>query len=403
VDRSAPSSSRPPRSCIGVASMMRCGRLVPTPSHGRPCGARGAHKLSSRIGAAFESFFTPAHRVELSIPATTSNLGPGFDSFGFALNMHNRIVIEKADSFSLDVYGEGLETLDRTENNLLVRTTAKALSLMDKPMPPLRFECHNTVPPRRGLGSSTTAILAGFAAGLAFGGKELYTPATKKLLLNLAAAEESDAKRMRHARIAPSIYGGFQISFRRSVAKQHDETTSGKEQWVTQRVATPKGLQFVLFIPDDEASTEKAREVLPESYSYEDTVFNIARSAMLTNCFATAQFSPMRFAMADKLHQQYRSQLFPYCEPIVQAALKAGAHGAFLSGAGPTVVAITGGVGIADIGSDTMSQFLAEAVSIRIQEAAIAQGVAGTVHIAEPSMEGLQSVGYDVNGNQLWP
>jgi hypothetical protein len=145
--------------------------------------------------------------------------------------------------------------------------------------------------------------------------------------------------------------------------------------------------------------------------------------------------------MQDTLHQQYRAQLFPYCEPIVQAALKAGAHGAFLSGAGPVVVAITGGVGIAsatqrsdpsdavlsmctlaagaassptpgghcwwdrvcaDIGSDTMSQFLAEAVSRAMHESAQAQGVAGSLHIAEPSAMGFTSAGYDAKGEKLW-
>ena len=138
-------------------------------------GAPG-YGLSSRIGATAESFFTPVHRVELTVPATTSNLGPGFDSFGFALNMHNSIVVERADKFSLEIFGEGSETLDKTEENLIVRMTAKALGLLGKPMPPLRFELRNAVPPRRGLGSSSSAIVAGYAAGLAFGGKELYTP-----------------------------------------------------------------------------------------------------------------------------------------------------------------------------------------------------------------------------------
>jgi len=377
---------------------------------------RGAHKLSSRIAAASESFFEPVHRVELTVPATTSNLGPGFDCFGLALNMHNRVIIERADAFSLDIYGEGSTTLARTEENIIVGMTAKTLGLMDKAMPPLRFECHNAVPPRRGLGSSSSAIVAGFAAGLAFGGKELYHMATKKLLLNLAASEESEATRMRHARIAPAIYGGLQISFRRDTpgaAQGASATASPSGQgygqgasgghWITQRVSTPDGLQCVLFVPDEEASTKKAREVLPASLSYSDVVFNVARASMLANCFATGQFSPMRYAMDDRLHQQHRCHnLFPYCEDIIRAALKAGAHGAFLSGAGPTVVAITGGSGIADAGSDTMSQFLAEAVSKAMHETAVRQGVAGSVHIAEPSAGGLTSAGYSVDGAKLW-
>jgi len=367
-------------------------KLLALPLPLAPRRARRAHVLSSRIGAVTESFFSPVHRVELTVPATTSNLGPGFDSFGIALDMHNHISIERADAFSMEIHGEGEDTLARTEENLIVRMTAKALSLRDKPLPPLRFKCNNAVPPRRGLGSSSAAIVAGFAAGLAFGGKELYTPATKSLLLNLAASEESDEKRMRHARIAPAIYGGFQVSF------------AGEEQWVTQRVAVPQGLQCALFIPEDEVSTESVREILPSSVTYADTIFNIGRASMLVNCFATAQFSALRFAMEDQLHQRHRSKLFPFCEPIIEAARKAGAHGAFISGAGPTVVAITGGgptVG-ASVGSDTMSQFLAEAVSEAMEEAAAKYGVAGGVHITSPSVAGLRSVGYDEDGKQLW-
>jgi len=354
-------------------------------------GTRRSSVLSSRIGAVEESRRRPVHRIELTVPATTSNLGPGFDCLGIALNMHNRIVIERADTFSMHIEGEGRWTLARDESNIIVRMTAKALGLMEKSMPPFRFECQNAVPPRRGLGSSSSAIVAGFAAGLAFGGKKLYTPSTKKLLLSLAAREESDAQRMRHARIAPAIYGGFHLSF-----------PGQGEQWITQRVALPEGLQLVLFIPDDEASTETARAILPASLTYEDTIFNIARASMLVNCFASGQFTPLRFAMEDRLHQQHRSKLFPHCEPIIQAALKAGAHGAFLSGAGPTVVAVTGGVGIADVGSDTMSQFLAEGVSRAVHDAAERQGVRGSVHIAGPSLLGLTSVGFDESGSRMW-
>eukprot|EP00908_Phaeocystis_cordata_P024096 Transcript_6570.p2 GENE.Transcript_6570~~Transcript_6570.p2 ORF type:complete len:396 (+),score=132.31 Transcript_6570:91-1188(+) len=354
-------------------------------------GARSLHGLKSRIGARAESFLEPVHRLELMVPATTSNLGPGFDCMALALDMHNHIVIERADSFSMDIKGEGEWTLSRTEDNLIVKSAAKALSVLGKPLPPLRIVCNNAVPPRRGLGSSSAAVVAGFAAGLALGSKPLQAPATKKLLMNLAAAEEDGDARKRHARVAPCVYGGFQLSF-------EDEV-----QWVTQRVEVPKGLQLVLFIPEDEASTARAREILPKGLSYADTIHNISRAAMLVNCFATAQLSPLRFAMEDALHQQHRARLFPHCEPIIEAALKAGAHGAFLSGTGPTVIALTGGdQGIADVGSDTMSQFLAEAVSEEVLEAARRCGVRGSVHIAQPALDGITSAGYDSEGRRMW-
>ena len=318
------------------------------------------------------------------MPATSANLGPGFDSFGFALDVWNRITVERAEKFSMTITGEGADRLECDENNMVARMAAKALASLGVEPPPLRFECQNAIPPTRGMGSSSAALVAGLAAGLAFGGKDMSTPATKKLLLQLAAEEEGHADN-----VAPAIYGGFQIAFR------------AEEQWITQRVGLPDGLQCVLFIPDDEMSTTEARAVLPEALPYKDAVFNISRAAMLVNCFSTAQFDPLRYAMQDRLHQQYRTHMFPF-EPFIQTALEAGAHGAFLSGAGPTVLAIAGGVGIADPGSDTMSQFLAEAVSEAMLRVARETGISGTVHISPPSFAGFNSVGTAADGTTLW-
>lgn len=340
--------------------------------------------FSSRIARVQESFFEPVHRAEFTVPASTANLGPGFDSFGFALDVWNRVTVTRADKFSMVVHGEGEDRLDRSKDNLVVRMTEKVLQSLDKEMPPLHFECHNAVPPTRGMGSSSAALVAGLAAGLALGGKDLSSPATKKLLLQLSANEEGHADN-----VAPAIYGGFQIAF------CHDG------HWISQKVSIPEGLQCVLFIPDDEMKTTEARAVLPEFISRQDATFNIARAAMLVNCFSTSQFDPMRMAMQDALHQQYRSHMFPF-EPIIKEALEAGAHGAFLSGAGPTVLAITGGVGIGDVGSDTMSQFLAEVVSEAMVNAAGKMGITGTAHITTPSHTGISSQGWNKEGVRLW-
>ena len=194
------------------------------------------------------------------------------------------MTVTRADKFSMVVHGEGEDRLDRSKDNLVVRMTEKVLQSLDKEMPPLHFECHNAVPPTRGMGSSSAALVAGLAAGLALGGKDLSSPATKKLLLQLSANEEGHADN-----VAPAIYGGFQIAF------CHDG------HWISQKVSIPEGLQCVLFIPDDEMKTTEARAVLPEFISRQDATFNIARAAMLVNCFSTAQFDPLRYAMEDRL------------------------------------------------------------------------------------------------------
>ena len=180
------------------------------------------------------------------------------------------------------------------------------------------------------------------------------------------------------------------------------------------------------------ASAQFADARLLTPLRYADAVHNISRAAMLVNCFATSQFDPLRYAMEDKLHQPHRKHMFPYY-PIIEASLEAGAprattarthalllaarrssltasrappaagaHGAFLSGAGPTVLAIAGGVGASGVGTDTMSQFLAEAVSEAMTKEALKHNITGTVHIAQATETGVVSSGYSKDGAVLW-
>ena len=347
----------------------------------------------SRIGATWESFFTPVHRVIIDVPATTSNLGPGFDCLGLALDLRNRIIIERADAFSCSVHGVEDGTLPEDESNLVVQSCYKALEIMGKrtSTPPLRFECHNVVPARRGLGSSSSARVAGLAGGMALCGKEIYTPNVKKQLLQLAADEESSADN-----IAAAIYGGLQVSFR---------SEDGSNQWITQRVNLPRGLHCVLFIPDVDSSVNKeaSRAVLPAWYKRQDAVHNIGRAAMLVNSLATGQLDALRFAMEDRLHQQYRAGLYPF-EPLLHAAIKAGAHGAFLSSQGPSVVAVCGGTSGLEraVGLDTMSQFLAEAVQSSLLKTAREFGIDGDVFVTTPTESGVITSGFDEKGTPLW-
>jgi len=373
--------------------------------------AAGRRRLStssapSRMQKVMESFFEPAHKVVLSVPATTSNLGPAFDSLGLALNFRNRLTVERAERFSIDVRGEGAALDDsgwsplgitHDQGNLMVRSCKKVLDIFggakgEERTMGLRFECHNAVPAQRGLGSSSSALVLGMAAGLALCGRELYTPTSKKLLLQLAADEEGHADN-----IAAAIYGGMQVNFRASSTGRH-----GAGQWITQRVRLPRGLHCVLFIPDEKhVLRDAARATLPENYSRTDAVHNLGRTAMLVSSFASGQFDALRFAMEDRIHQPYRRVLFPF-EFLIDAALAAGAHGAFLSSQGPTVVAICGSSTGPEIGSDTMAQFLAEAVSVAMTTEAERRGFSGETHIATPTEEGLLTEGFASDGTPLW-
>ena len=143
------------------------------------------------------------NRVVINVPATSANLGPGFDSFGFALDVWNRVIVERADSYSMTITGEGADRLDNSSNNMVARMANKAMASLGISDPPkLRFECQNAVPPTRGMGSSSAALVAGLAAGLAFGGKDMSTPATKKLLLQVCA-RGSPLRAASHACLPP--------------------------------------------------------------------------------------------------------------------------------------------------------------------------------------------------------
>lgn len=375
-----------------------------------PALRRLSRAQSSRITGTAESFFTPAHSVVISVPATTSNLGSGYDCLGFALDVRNQVRVTLADKFSLEVSGFGEDIVDTSESNVTVQMCLKAFERVGREMPPLKFEMHNAIPPDRGFGSNASALVTGLAAGLALCGREIYTPETKQLMLDMAANQEpldehSGSWFAVAPNVAPAIYGGFQISFKRA-------RDNGSKYWVAQRVAIPPGVQCVLFIPDEQhiSDTERVQAVLPEALSYEEVVFNLSRSSMLVNCFATGQFGALRHAMEDKLHQPFREQLFPASQ-LITAALEAGAHGAFLSGGGPSVVCVCGGTtqygqrlakGPALPAADTMPLFLAEAVADEVMAKATRLGIKGSVHIATTSQHGMKSEGFSEQGELLW-
>ena len=313
----------------------------------------------------------------VSVPATSANMGPGFDSFGFAVDLENELVLERG-AFEMDIYGEGEKTLPRDESNAIIAAVRDGYAAIfpDETLPveDIKFTSINRIPPARGLGSSSAALVAGLAAGLALAGQDLAAPQTKQLLLQLAADAEGHPDN-----VAPAIYGGFQVSINTGLP--------GTRKWVTQAIKLPQGMQAVLFIPDFESLTSETRAALPSSIPVADAVFNISRAAMLINSFATDNFEALRYACQDVIHQPIRGAAFPLRE-LIDAALSKGAHGAFLSGAGPTVLALTGGHG-SDVDADTMVTFLAVEVADAMLAAAEANSCAGRAVISQPSATGV--------------
>ena len=260
-------------------------------------------------------------RITVKVPATTANLGPGFDAMGMALDLWNTVTVTEGNS-GVSIEGEGEDELPRDESNVVVSGINSALRALGADAPEFAVRCENRIPLARGLGSSSAATVAGLLAGLAMAGRA----AEQRLLFDLAADIEGHPDNA-----APAVYGGCCISVKDS------------DGWVVDQAPLPSDLNTVAFIPEVSTNTSEARAVLPDKVSREDAVFNLGRTALFVNALATGRLELLRHATEDRLHQPQRGKFFPAMKNIIRAALDGGAHGAFLSGAGPTVMALTTG------------------------------------------------------------
>ena len=267
-------------------------------------------------------------RATIRVPATSANLGPGFDCIGMALDLWNETTVTRGES-AVRISGEGAGSLPTDASNLIAMSAAHTFNLLGIDPIDLAFECINQVPLTRGLGSSSAATVTGIAAAFAFADQDLCDADTRKRLFAIAADIEGHPDNA-----APAVFGGCQIGIRIEQMTDH----SG---WITSGVPISDEMKAVAFIPDFSMQTSEARGILPEQLPRSDAVFNIGRAAMLVHALSSAQWDLVRHATDDHLHQPQRiKHLFPMFRSIARGALDAGAHGVFLSGAGPTVMAI---------------------------------------------------------------
>lgn len=310
--------------------------------------------------------------VTVRVPATTANLGPGFDTIGMALDMWTEITVQQADKFELTNEGEGADHIPTDESNLVVMGLKKAFEFAGLPVPPLKYRCVNRIPFARGLGSSSAAIVGGILAGLVLSGHTLKMWGAEELF-NIASEIEGHPDN-----VAPAIYGGIQIGIH-----------GGKgDRWRSERVNLPTGLQAVVFIPKAVGKTSDARCVLPESYSREEIVFNIGRMAWLVNALASNNVDNLIFGVEDKIHQPQRgAHVYKHLNPMIQAACEAGASCCYLSGAGPSVLALTTGAS-GEIFAQREKERVDRIVANAMLATAATTGVAGEVFITEPVLRG---------------
>jgi homoserine kinase len=259
-------------------------------------------------------------RVVVEVPATTANLGPGFDTLGMALTLHDRLTATVVDTAGVRVAvrGVGEGDVPTDETNLIARSMAHAFASKNIAVPGLLLEAHNVIPHGRGLGSSGAAIVSGVMAaqGLLAGIADF----TSSELLAVATDMEGHPDN-----IAPSLFGGLTIAWMTDQGPKH------------KKLSVHRGVSLVVAVPDNASmSTQLARSLQPETVPHQDAIFNLSRSALLIA--ALIQSPELLFeATEDRLHQNYRASAMQDTDALLQK-LRAQGYAAVVSGAGPSVL-----------------------------------------------------------------
>ena len=255
--------------------------------------------------------------ITVTVPATSANVGAGFDSLGLAVSMYNVFTFEEADRIQItSVDGTHIPT---GSNNLVYRSARVVYDQLGIPMKGLRITQKNTIPMARGLGSSSACIVAGILGANALLGNKL----TRRQMLTLATSIEGHPDN-----VAPALLGGL--------------TSSVFEDGVVYSVKrdVDQSLCFAAIVPDYKLLTEAARAALPKQVAHKDAVYNLSRAALVPAAFCEGRHDLLGIATEDKLHQPYRMPLMPGSREVFALAKQCGAKAVYVSGAGSTVMAV---------------------------------------------------------------
>ena len=260
--------------------------------------------------------------MTVAVPATSANLGPGFDALGVALELTDEVTAEVTPAgIRVEVSGEGAGEVGTGADHLVVKTILTTLRQLGAPEPPgLRLACVNRIPHARGLGSSSAAIVAGVLLARALVGAAPDPAADLALAAELEGHPDN---------VAPCLLGGFTIAW-----------TAGEAGSRAVRLTPSAQVRPVLYVPSSQGLTAHARAALPQHVPHADAVFNLSRTALLVHGL-TADPSLLMEATEDRLHQPYRAAGMPATAQLVSALRSAGVP-AMVSGAGPSVLALTG-------------------------------------------------------------
>lgn len=254
--------------------------------------------------------------IKVQVPATSANLGPGFDTLGLALNLYNTFTFQEIPE-GLEI--TGCEAKFANENNLVYTSMLKTFNRIGYSINGMKVDIKTDIPVSRGLGSSATCILGGVIGANKIAG----SPLTKDEILELATEIEGHPDN-----IAPALFGGLVVS------------VMEREKIFYNQINVSKEIKFVALIPDFTLSTRDARHVLPSSVSYGDAIYNIGKVSLLLSALSNGRHDLVKIGIKDKLHQPYRGKLIPRFEEILNKCDEMGSLGVFLSGAGPTIMAL---------------------------------------------------------------
>lgn len=259
-------------------------------------------------------------KVTVKIPATSANLGPGFDTLGMALSFYDEYQAEVTQSgLEIEVHGEGASDIPTDSSNLIFQTIKSVFDKVGKPVPGLKITCHNQIPHGRGMGSSGAAVSGGvmLAAGLLSAEREF----SESELLRFATEIEGHPDN-----VAPALFGGLTIAWVDNDGPHHKKLT------------VHRGVSPLVLVPPNQMSTKLARSLQPDSVPHTDAVFNVSRSALLVA--ALTQSPELMFAATeDRLHQNYRASAMPETSKLIEL-LRENGHAAVVSGAGPSVLVL---------------------------------------------------------------
>ncbi|RNB90736.1 homoserine kinase [Brevibacillus fluminis] len=258
--------------------------------------------------------------VRVKVPASTANLGPGFDTLGMAFQLYSTITMRFAEKTEIRLIGEELQELPVDKTNLVYEVAAGLFAKANLPEPELYIEIETEAPLTRGLGSSASAIVGALAGANVLAGE----PFTRDQLFEMASWLEGHPDN-----VGASVFGGFVVA---TLPKDESQPIP----YVTFPV--PKTLKTLVVIPDYWLATHKARGVLPEVYTKADVIYNVGHSSLLVAALAQGRLDLLGSAMQDRMHQPYRAPLVPGLAEMLAEATAHGALGAALSGAGPTTL-----------------------------------------------------------------